>query len=121
MAFGSPHSGTIGAALAFGVASMAGADSLICTATTQCRGDADRMCAASTLEIAVKPGGGSGTQLWIDHQGPYAARARREDDMHHYELAAFGGRYRLDIAPDGQFLYTGNRGKRFSGTCEEKS
>ena len=118
MAFASLPS-PLGAAIAVGMASAASAEGLVCTAETQCRGDAERMCAPSTLEISVKAGGGTGTQLFIDHQGPYAARATRKDGTRHYEVTAFGGRHRLEIDAENRFLYLGNRGKRYTGLCKE--
>ncbi len=111
----------LGAALAVGMAGTAWADGVLCTAQTQCRGDAERMCAPSSLEISLKRHDSIGTQLWIDHQGPYAARASKAQGTRRYEVKAFGGQYKLDITPDGQFLYVGNRGKRFTGTCKEMS
>ncbi|MCW9042838.1 MAG: hypothetical protein OQK05_05795 [Pseudopelagicola sp.] len=121
MVFGTTASHTgLGAAVMLAVASAASADTLLCTADTQCRGDAKRMCAPSTLQIAIKPGAGSGAQLWIDRQGPYAARVSRgKDGERRYELDAFAGRYTLDIEAQGRFLYVGNRGKRFTGDCGE--
>ena len=106
----------LAAALA-GLAALPGAAQppvIECVATTQCRGDAKRMCALSALMIRVDRRG-PGAQLWIDRQGPYAARAQAGALV----VEAFGPAYRLDIAPDGAFLYTGNRGKRFSGHCAE--
>lgn len=85
-----------------------------CVATTQCRGDAKRMCAPSSLLIRVDRRG-PGARLWIDRQGPYAARTQAGALV----VEAFGPGYQLQIAPDGAFLYTGNRGKRFTGHCAE--
>ena len=104
------------ATLALG-AGGAMADGLTCIAEQQCRGDAERMCAPSTLEIDVKRRG-AGAWLWIDHQGPYGARMEREGDITRFTLNSFGGRYQLALMPDGRFLYRGNRGKRFTGRCE---
>ncbi len=88
------------------------AAALTCIASEQCRGDAKAMCAPSTLQIEVAARGPDGAHLWIDWQGPYAAQA-------------VDGGWRLEAFPDhvlridaaGGFLYTGNRGKRFTGRC----
>ncbi|MBR9841910.1 MAG: hypothetical protein GYB25_02030 [Rhodobacteraceae bacterium] len=114
----------IGASLAalglLGVTSPAMASGLSCTASEQCRGDAIAMCAPSSLQVEIKTGTG-GAALWINRQGPYKARAGRHEGVQTWTLEAFGGAHVLEIEEDGQFLYTGNRGKRFSGTCEETS
>ncbi len=98
----------VGAALCWGAAASA----LTCTANTQCRGDAEAMCAPSSLRIEVGQHG-----LWIDHQGPYPAQLRAEADARLWQLGAFGGGYQLRVRADGTFEYLGNRGKRFTGTC----
>lgn len=106
------------AALSLGLMLWAGAGwatDLLCVAETQCRGDAEAMCAPSTLPILLKPYQGR-VHLWIDHQGPYAAD-RAAGDGQRWVLEAFVG-HELNIAPDGAFLYRGNRGKRFLGQCE---
>lgn len=96
----------------------AGAADLSCVAALQCRGDAERMCAPSSLSIDVVRGPGSVT-LWIDRQGPYPARARNEGGIETLSVTPLGADYRLEILPDGQFSYFGNRGKRYLGRCEE--
>ena len=88
---------------------------VICVAETQCRGDAERMCAPSRLQIEVQAEGAR-AQLWIDRQGPYAARAEEAEGMRRWRLLAFDGHW-LDLAADGGFTYHGNRGKRFTGYC----
>ncbi|MCM2561070.1 hypothetical protein M8756_01570 [Lutimaribacter sp. EGI FJ00015] len=92
----------------------AAAQDLTCTATQQCRGDAPSMCAPSGLTIEVAQTQGPRARLWIDGQGPYAARV--SDDT--ITLDSFNGRYRLTLRNDGAFSYTGNRGKTFTGRCE---
>jgi hypothetical protein len=95
------------------------AQTLNCTAEQQCRGDARTMCAASSLSILLMPRG-QRTDLWIDRQGPYAARsASIADGGKTYTLDAFGAGYRLELSPDGRFAYHGNRGKVFTGHCKE--
>lgn len=86
------------------------ADTVICTATTQCRGDAQRMCAPSRLEIRIH----AGRDLWIDRQGPYPATADRSGAL---VVTALGAGYRLERDADGGFTWYGNRAKRFHGTC----
>ena len=115
------HTAVTGIALALGLASAAGAREVVCVADIQCRGDAERMCAPSTLRISARQNSSTGTQLWIDRQGPYSARVSQDGESRSYELTVFGGLYTLDIAADGRFLYVGNRGKRFTGTCEDKT
>lgn len=111
--------GSIAFVLAF--SGMAEAREVICVADTQCRGDAQRMCAPSTLRIAARQSAGAGTQLWIDRQGPYSAHVSQNGDARSYALKTFGGLYTLDIEADGRFLYVGNRGKRFTGSCEDRT
>jgi len=96
---------------------VAGHAQMICTAERQCRGDAERMCAESTLRIEAQRGG-QGARLWIDWQGPYDGSLRRTDGVTRIELGAFGGGYVLEAQADGTFIYYGNRGKRFYGTCD---
>ena len=115
------HTAVTGIALSLGLASAAEAREVVCVADIQCRGDAERMCAPSTLRISARQNGGAGTQLWIDRQGPYSAQVSQDGDTRSYALKTFGGLYTLNIAADGQFLYVGNRGKRFTGTCEDKT
>lgn len=85
----------------------------VCTADTQCRGDALSMCAPSALRIEVAGDG----RLWIDHQGPYPAGESREGAVRLWSVEAFGSLV-LRVGADGDFVYVGNRGKRFSGRCE---
>ncbi|MEQ9693871.1 hypothetical protein [Shimia sp. SDUM112013] len=94
------------------------AKGMTCLADTQCRGDAEAMCAASTLEIKIKPRGGY-TDLWIGGEGPYAGKPDHTGDKRRWIVSAFGGSHALTLQPDGAFLYHGNRGKRFTGTCTE--
>ncbi|MDO6522098.1 hypothetical protein Q4578_10895 [Shimia thalassica] len=94
------------------------AQEFTCQEDTQCRGDAETKCATSTLEIKIKPRGGH-TDMWIAGEGPYAASRARDGDMRRWAIKAFGGSHRLDLQPDGSFLYLGNRNKRFTGTCTE--
>ncbi len=88
---------------------------LVCVAGQQCRGDASAMCAPSTLRIEVT----GANRLWIDRQGPYAADLARSATARVWTVAAFGGAHMLEVAGDGAFVYRGNRGKRFLGTCTE--
>ena len=103
-----------GIALILGLALTGPAQALVCVADTQCRGDAERMCAPSTLRIEVT----KADRLWIDRQGPYGAVASRDGDARVWTVEAFGS-LALRIEADGTFLYRGNRGKRFTGTCRE--
>lgn len=100
---------------AAGLGGSVAAAELSCVAERQCRGDAQAMCAPSTLKIAVTAEG----RLWVDGQGPYGARASREGAARIWTIEAFGGRHGLRVEGDGRFLYRGNRGKRFTGTCRE--
>lgn len=93
---------------------------VVCQAEKQCRGDAKTMCAPSNLRIRLQPEGAGRAWLWIDKQGPYAAEATRPETGQHWALTAFGGSHGLNIAPDGQFTFLGNRGKRFTGKCESE-
>lgn len=94
------------------------AQAMTCIATTQCRGDAVNTCAASTLEIEVVPRGAASAWLWINHQGPYPARAQRDGEQRRWTIDAFGGNHALDLAADGQFVYRGNYRKIYTGRCE---
>lgn len=109
------------AALGILLAAPVMASGLTCTASEQCRGDAVAMCAPSSLQLEIKTGANGSKALWIDRQGPYKARAGRHEGKQVWTLEAFGGDHVLEIEETGQFLYTGNRGKRFSGTCKEIS
>ncbi|MDQ2092770.1 hypothetical protein [Rhodalgimonas zhirmunskyi] len=91
------------------------AGELACVAQAQCRGDAQAMCAPSSLKIKVS----AENRLWIDAQGPYGARLSREGDARVWTIRAFGGAHALRVEADGAFLYLGNRGKRYRGTCRE--
>lgn len=91
------------------------AGELACVATEQCRGDAKAMCAPSTLRIEVTPQ----NRLWIDAQGPYGARLTTDGTARVWTVEAFGGKHALRVEADGTFLYRGNRGKRYRGTCSE--
>ncbi|MYM53941.1 hypothetical protein [Thalassovita mangrovi] len=106
----------LAAALTCG-ASVAAAGTLRCLAQEQCRGDAEAMCAPSSLEIEVRKQNGY-NRLWIDKQGPYSADYSLEGSDKRWRVEAFGGQHRLDLKADGQFVYLGNRGKRYSGQCE---
>ncbi len=88
-----------------------------CIAHEQCRGDAQNMCAPSSLRIDVVRQG-SGAVLTIDRQGPYKASLHREGDTQLVTLESFGGAYQLSVKSHGGFTYLGNRGKRFNGHCE---
>ena len=88
-----------------------------CIAVEQCRGDAKRMCAPSSLRIDVVRDG-TGAVLKIDRQGPYRASLQRNGDVQLVTLQNFGGAYKLLLKEDGSFTYLGNRGKRFNGHCE---
>ncbi|WP_168798034.1 hypothetical protein [Pacificoceanicola onchidii] len=89
---------------------------MLCTAQTQCRGDAKEMCAPSTLAVKVVRDGAY-WRLWIDWQGPYSARFSAGNDARVWAVKGFGNGYGIQVFEDGSFLYTGNRGKRFRGTC----
>ncbi|KHQ54149.1 1-deoxy-D-xylulose-5-phosphate synthase [Mameliella alba] len=95
---------------------MAQADTVRCTATTQCRGDALNMCAPSALRIDLARGPGD-ARLWINGQGPYPA-TRADLAAEVWRIDLWGGDHRIELGPGEAFLYRGNRGKRFSGTCE---
>lgn len=98
-------------------AGPAAAQTLSCVAVEQCRGDAKAMCAPSSLQIeAVRSG--AAARLWIDLQGPYPAALEQRGDGMRLVIEAFGGGHELEIGADRAFVYRGNRGKRFSGTCE---
>ena len=92
------------------------AQNVTCVAETQCRGDAEAMCAPSGLRIEAERRAGR-IDLWIDAQGPYPADLERAGDATRLELPLFKG-HALVLAGDGRFLYRGNRGKRYSGTCK---
>jgi hypothetical protein len=102
-------------ALAVTLALMAGAAraAVVCTAEVQCRGDARQMCAPSGLRIELA----EGDRLWIDRQGPYETEKTRGDGATVWRLPLFPG-HELIVRDAGDFLYRGNRGKRFTGQCE---
>ena len=103
-------------ALLGGAAAEADAGGLTCVANIQCRGDAERMCAPSGLRIEAARRGGR-VDMWIDGQGPYVARVSGAMASLRLEVPLFAG-HALSVAPDGRFVWLGNRGKRFSGQCE---
>jgi hypothetical protein len=86
---------------------------MVCIAETQCRGDAQEMCAPSALRVEVR-----GDALWIDRQGPYTAERRSTAAGATWRLPLFQG-HALSVADSGAFTYRGNRGKRYTGTCAE--
>lgn len=102
---------------AFATPALAAEPSATCIAELQCRGDAERMCAPSTLQLDVQINGRKAI-LWIDHQGPYTGELHSFGAAKRVTLENFGGTYQLDIDAEGHFLYRGNRGKRFTGNCE---
>jgi len=89
---------------------------LTCVAETQCRGDAERMCAPSALSIVVERRD-AWVDLWIDRQGPSRADLVRSAHETRLTLPLFKG-HEMIVQGDGSFLYRGNRGKRYSGRCE---
>lgn len=91
------------------------AQGVTCLAETQCRGDAERMCAPSSLSIKAERRG-AGVDMWIDRQGPYRAEMAREVQGFRLTLPLFKG-HEMILKADGTFLYRGNRGKRYSGLC----
>lgn len=101
-------------------APAAAAAPLVCIAQQQCRGDAQTMCAPATTRIEAERKGAGGV-LWIDLQGPFAARIEQKTGAERWNLTAFGGSHWLELNTDGTFLYRGNRGKRYTGTCGETS
>ncbi|MFC4733299.1 hypothetical protein [Salipiger abyssi] len=109
--------GLCAALTACGLAGPVAAQGLTCVAELQCRGDAEAMCAPSTLSIEAERAGG-GAHLWIDRQGPYPASVTRGADGLELAVEGFGGGHGMQVQADGAFIYRGNRGKRFSGTCE---
>jgi len=92
------------------------AQGLTCVAETQCRGDAERMCAPSALSIKAERRG-AWVDMWIDNQGPYRAEFSRRAQEARLTLPLFED-HEMILEPDGAFLYRGNRGKRYSGRCE---
>ncbi len=98
------------------LAAPVAAQDLTCVADTQCRGDAEAMCAPSSLRIEAERRAGR-IALWIDAQGPYPADLHRAGEITRLTLPLFKG-HALVLAADGRFLYRGNRGKRYSGTCK---
>ncbi|MCR8547184.1 hypothetical protein M4578_05050 [Salipiger sp. P9] len=104
--------------LSCGLAGPAAAQEMRCVAEEQCRGDAEAMCAPSELSIDIARNGAAAARLWIDLQGPYPAALERREDGMRLVLDAFGGGYEMEIGADGAFVYRGNRGKRYLGTCE---
>ncbi len=95
---------------------LAAAQALTCVAEVQCRGDAERMCAPSSLSIVAETRG-AGVDMWIDRQGPYRADLSQGADGQRLTLPLFK-RHEMVVAADGAFLYRGNRGKRYTGHCE---
>ncbi len=89
---------------------------LTCVAETQCRGDAERMCAPSSLSIVAKRRG-AWVDMWIDRQGPYRAELAHRTHETRLTLPLFE-RHEMIVQADGAFLYRGNRGKRYSGRCQ---
>jgi len=89
---------------------------LTCVAQTQCRGDAERMCAPSSLSIKAERRDGW-VDMWIDRQGPYRAELARSAHETRLTLPLFKD-HEMIVEPDGSFLYRGNRGKRYIGRCE---
>lgn len=98
--------------LALLLATPAGADSLRCVADQQCRGDAQAMCAPASTEFVLDRAG----WLWIDHQGPYSVRP---EGAGRWVVTAFGGSHALELIEGGSFRYLGNRGKRYTGECQD--
>lgn len=94
----------------------AGAQGLTCRAEAQCRGDAEKMCAPSNLSIMVERRGAA-VDMWIDRQGPYRAELSQGAHGLRLTLPLFK-HHEMVVEVDGRFLYRGNRGKRFTGTCE---
>lgn len=111
---------SLGAALLGVLPAASGAQGVLCQAEIQCRGDAIAMCAPSSLQIEVRRDGVY-HRLWIDKQGPYAAQYEQKDGFRHWAIDTFGEGYDLSVADDGQFVYRGNRGKKFTGQCKEET
>ena len=94
----------------------AAAQGLTCVAVEQCRGDAERMCAPSSLSIVAERRD-AWVDMWIDRQGPYGAELVRGASETRLSLPLFRG-HEMIVQADGAFLYRGNRGKRYTGRCE---
>lgn len=107
------------ALLAVLLAAPASAQTLRCVAEQQCRGDAQAMCAPSGMEIRLELQGPRRAHLWIAGSGPYRAELQPAEDGDFWALSAFGGAHRLELGAEGRFRYIGNRGKRYTGRCEE--